>query len=77
MIKISDWDLAWARDDVCFYSAILIDKHQSLFDVLNSKKAIKGGYTQYPFLFVFFYVFASSRKSMRFFIRIFICPYPH
>ena len=54
MIKISDWDLAWARDDVCFYSAILIDKHQSLFDVLNSKKAIKGGYTQYPFLFVFF-----------------------
>ena len=38
----------------------------------------KGEFTQYPF-FVrfrpFFYVFASPRKSMRFFIRIFVSPY--
>ena len=40
----------------------------------------EGEFTQYPF-FVrfrpFFYVFASPRQSMRFFIRIFMCPYPH
>ena len=40
---------------------------------------VKGEFTQYPF-FVrfrpFFYVFASVWQSMRFFIRIFISPYP-
>ena len=52
--------------------------------VEHSQTAVKirpwGEFTQYPF-FVrfrpFFYVFASSWKSMRFFIRIFKSPYPH
>ena len=40
----------------------------------------KGEFTQYPFFVLFcplFYVFASPWQSMRFFIRIFMCPYPH
>ena len=34
--------------------------------------AIKSEFTQYPFLYVF-----TSSKRMRFFILIFISPYPH
>ena len=46
----------------------------------NEHGESKGEFTQYPF-FVrfcpFFYVFASPWQSMRFFILIFMCPYPH
>ena len=40
----------------------------------------KDEFTQYPFSIRFrplFYVFASPRKSMRFFIRIVLSPYLH
>ena len=52
----------------------------AVVQIANELQKAKSEFTQYPF-FVrfrpFFYVFASSWKIMRFFIRIFISPYPH